>query len=72
LINGSILIENKHELKHDGISVSVEGFVDLHFNLRTLSFMDTFYGSNKSIAIMEHTLVVAKAGKLLPGRTEIP
>lgn len=65
-----MLIENKYELKHDGILMSLEGFVDVHFNFRSINFMDTFQGSSKSISLMDFTYELVKPGRLLPGTTE--
>lgn len=66
------MVENKYNLKHDGILLSLEGLVDIHFNLRSISFMDTFYGSNKSIVLVDQCIELTKGGVLSPGKTEIP
>ena len=69
---GLLIIENKFELKHEGITLFVDGMVDIHFNLRSISFMDTFYGSNKTISLMEKQVKLVEAGKLSPAKREIP
>lgn len=66
------MIENKHDLRHEGVYLSVQGFADIRFNLRTISFIDTFYGSNKSIPLTNHTREICSTGKFAPGRIEIP
>lgn len=71
-LTGSALIENKQEIKHEGLLLTIEGLVDLRFNLRSVSFMDTFYGSNKTISLIEQTREIKKPGRLQPGLHRIP
>jgi hypothetical protein len=71
-IGGVIIIENKHELKHEGVFLSVQGFADIRFNLRTISFIDTFYGSDKSIPLTNYSKEICGSGRLSAGRIEIP
>lgn len=66
------MIENKYEIKHEGISISIEGGVDIHFNRRSISFMDTFYGSNKSIALVDDSFHLIEKGRLAPGIAKFP
>lgn len=71
-LSGLVVIESKQELKHEGIFLSVEGFADIRFNLRSISFIDTFYGSNRSIALIDYSQEISKSGKFAPGRITIP
>lgn len=48
----------------------LEGSVDIHSNLRTISFMDTFYGTKRTLTLLERSLELAPKGLLAPGRTE--
>lgn len=71
-LTGRIEIDNKCELKHEGILVCVEGSVEINYNLKSINFMDTFQGSNKSIMLIDYAYEPVKAGKLAPGHLEIP
>lgn len=71
-LTGTVVVENKYELKHEGVLVSAEGSVDINFNLRSINFMDTFHGSNKSIMLIDYSCELLKAGRLAPGRIELP
>lgn len=71
-MNGVVVIENKYDLKHEGIFISLEGFVDIRFNLRSINFMDTFQGANKSMALVDATYELARPGRLAPGVIEFP
>lgn len=71
-LSGLLVIDNKYDLRHDGILLSLEGYVDIHFNFRSINFMDTFHGTNKTIQLVEFTQELVKPGRLTPGVSQIP
>lgn len=71
-IRGHVTIENKYELKHDGLLISLKGLIDLNFNYKNVDFMNTFQGTNKTYTILDRYREILPPGKLLPGLKKIP
>ncbi|XP_050528253.1 vacuolar protein sorting-associated protein 26C [Daktulosphaira vitifoliae] len=70
-ICGIISIKTPTEIKHEGISLSIEGFVDLQISSQNVGTFDAFYNSVKPIQLMLFNLDIARPGRLPSGRTEI-
>lgn len=73
-ISGRLFLDNKYELKHDGVSISLDGFVDVsHSNFKSLNVMDTFKGgSTRTIPLVDFTYGLLRPGRLSPGETIVP
>lgn len=71
-VTGRLLVENKYELKHEGLFLSLEGFVDVSANFRNLNLLDTFSGTSRKIPLLEFTYELIPAGRLQPGKIEVP
>uniref|UniRef100_A0A6G1S8D3 Down syndrome critical region protein 3 n=1 Tax=Aceria tosichella TaxID=561515 RepID=A0A6G1S8D3_9ACAR len=71
-ISGKLILDNKYELKHDGILLSLEGFVDISASLKSVNLLSAFSGSTRSIPLVDFTHELTKPGRLYPGETVIP
>ncbi|KAJ8678913.1 hypothetical protein QAD02_014700 [Eretmocerus hayati] len=71
-ISGLILLQTNSDVKHDGISLTMEGAVNLQLSSKTVGIFEAFYNSVKPIQLMQYTVEVASAGKIPCGKTEIP
>ena len=55
-ISGKFILDNKYELKHDGVFVSLEGFVEINANLKSnTSLLNAFGGSTRTIPLVDFT-----------------
>lgn len=71
-ITGIILITSPSDIKHDGISLTMEGTVNLQLSAKNVGIFEAFYNSVKPIQLVSMTSEVAPAGKIPGGETEIP
>lgn len=68
IVKGCVIVENKCEIKHEGIELYMDGVVNLQYNLKNISLMETFYSSSKSLELSKlNTTLVKLPGKLAPG-----
>lgn len=71
-ISGTLVVENKYELKHEGLLLSAEGQVSIKTNFKRLNLRDAFTSSNKSIPLLDFAYELIPAGRLQSGQTEVP
>ncbi|GAB6027117.1 Down syndrome critical region protein 3 [Chamberlinius hualienensis] len=71
-VTGVLLISSKNDIKHDGITLSMEGAVVLQLSSKNVGIFEAFYNSVKPIQLLNYHLEVSKPGKLSSGKTEIP
>ncbi|CAI5642845.1 vacuolar protein sorting-associated protein 26C isoform X1 [Oreochromis niloticus] len=71
-VAGVILLICKEALQHHGISLSMEGVVNLQLSSKSVGVFEAFYNSVKPIQLISSNIEVAKAGKIPGGKTEIP
>jgi len=72
VIAGVVVVQSKGDLQHQGISLTMEGMVNLQLSAKSVGLFEAFYNSIKPIQVLHYELVVAKPGKLPSGKTEIP
>ncbi|XP_076624701.1 vacuolar protein sorting-associated protein 26C [Colletes latitarsis] len=72
IVAGFILLQTNSDVKHDGISLSMEGSVNLQLSSKNFGIFEAFYNSVKPIQLVQYTLEVAPNGKIPSGKTEIP
>ncbi|XP_059138459.1 vacuolar protein sorting-associated protein 26C-like [Physella acuta] len=72
VIAGVVVVQSKGELQHQGITLIMEGMVNLQLSAKSVGLFEAFYNSLKPIQLLNYTLEVAKPGKLPSGKTEIP
>lgn len=71
-VAGFVVIQSKNDVKHDGITLSIEGSVVLQLSAKNVGIFEAFYNSVKPIQLLNYSFEVSKPGKLPPGKTEIP
>ncbi|GFO07993.1 Down syndrome critical region protein 3 homolog [Plakobranchus ocellatus] len=72
VIAGVVVVQSKGELPHQGITLNMEGMVNLLLSTKSVGLFEAFYNSLKPIQLLNYTLEVLKPGKLPNGKTEIP
>lgn len=71
-ITGKVIVDNKYELRHDGLLVTLEGSVDISANFKSLNILDTFNGTTRTLPLAGFTYELIPPGRLTPGQTEVP
>ncbi|XP_046400677.1 vacuolar protein sorting-associated protein 26C isoform X2 [Ischnura elegans] len=71
-IGGVVVISSPSDIKHDGISLTMEGTVNLQLSGKNVGIFDAFYNSAKPIQLVHCSIEVAAPGKIPSGKTEIP
>uniref|UniRef100_A0A8C5DUD3 Vacuolar protein sorting-associated protein 26C n=1 Tax=Gouania willdenowi TaxID=441366 RepID=A0A8C5DUD3_GOUWI len=71
-VAGVIVLMCKEALQHHGISLNMEGSVNLQLSSKSVGVFEAFYNSVKPIQLISNNIEVAKAGKIPGGKTEIP
>lgn len=72
MISGVVVIMSKGDLQHQGLTLTMEGSVNLQLSAKSVGMFEAFYNSIKPIQILNYTLELAKPGKIPSGKTEIP
>ncbi|XP_055063285.1 vacuolar protein sorting-associated protein 26C [Misgurnus anguillicaudatus] len=72
VLSGVVIISSKDALQHQGISLSMEGLVNLQLSSKSVGVFEAFYNSVKPIQLVSTNIEVVKPGKVPAGRTEIP
>ncbi|CAG9770175.1 unnamed protein product [Ceutorhynchus assimilis] len=72
VISGVIEIVSNSDFKHDGITLTVEGCVNLQISSKNVGILEAFYNSVKPIQIINLTCEVIGPSRLPSGTTEIP
>ncbi|KAF7648848.1 hypothetical protein LDENG_00150700 [Lucifuga dentata] len=72
VVAGVIVLACKETLQHHGVSLSMEGVVNLQLSSKSVGVFEAFYNSVKPIQLISTNIEVAKAGKIPAGKTEIP
>lgn len=70
-ISGLLQIHCPTESKHDGITVMLDGTVNLMMGTKSVGIFDTFSNTIKPLQLLNSTLQLAPAGKLLQGFNEL-
>nr|CAD7568981.1 unnamed protein product [Timema californicum] len=71
-ITGVILVSSNSDIKHEGITLAMEGTVNLQLSAKNVGIFEAFYNSVKPIQLVSYALEVASPGKIPAGKTEIP
>ncbi|XP_050312057.1 vacuolar protein sorting-associated protein 26C [Anthonomus grandis grandis] len=72
VIAGVLVISSNSDFKHDGITLTVEGSVNLQISSKNVGIIEAFYNSIKPIQLLSITCDVSGPGRLPSGTTEIP
>lgn len=69
---GVVQINCSAEVKHEGISLTLEGVVNLQLSNKNFGIFEAFYNSVKPIQLLNSTLDLSSPGKLPAGLSEFP
>ena len=72
LIRGVVVVTSKGEISHNGLSLTLEGSVNLQLSAKSVGVFEAFYNSLKPIQLINYTLELVKPGKFPNGTTEVP
>ena len=72
VIKGVVVVTTKSELSHNGLTLTMEGSVNLQLSAKSVGVFEAFYNSLKPIQLVQYNLDLAKPGKFPRGNTEIP
>ncbi|KAK2823443.1 hypothetical protein Q7C36_020043 [Tachysurus vachellii] len=72
VLAGVVVITSKEAVQHQGISLTMEGLVNLQLSSKSVGVFEAFYNSVKPIQLISSNIEVAKPGKVPGGKTEIP
>ncbi|KAJ6662404.1 hypothetical protein lerEdw1_011817 [Lerista edwardsae] len=72
VLTGVVVITSKDSVQHQGISLTMEGSVNLQLSAKSVGVFEAFYNSVKPIQLINSTVEMVKPGKLPSGKTEIP
>ncbi|CAH3146994.1 unnamed protein product [Pocillopora meandrina] len=64
IVKGVIVVQSRGELSHNGITLSMEGSVNLQLSAKSVGVFEAFYNSLKPIHLVNYSLEIAKPGKL--------
>lgn len=67
-----VVITSKDTVQHQGISLTMEGSVNLQLSAKNVGVFEAFCNTAKPIQIINSTIEMVKPGKLPSGKTEIP
>eukprot|EP00794_Sanderia_malayensis_P010876 gene10875-12032_t len=71
-IRGLVVVDSKNDVVHTGITLFVEGSVNMQLSAKSVGLFEAFYNSVKPITLMNANYEIAKGGKIPGGKTEIP
>ncbi|XP_053502096.1 vacuolar protein sorting-associated protein 26C isoform X1 [Ictalurus furcatus] len=72
VLAGVVVITSKEAVQHQGITLTMEGLVNLQLSSKSVGVFEAFYNSVKPISLISSNIEVAKPGKVPGGKTEIP
>ncbi|XP_060520963.1 vacuolar protein sorting-associated protein 26C [Cylas formicarius] len=72
VLNGVIVISSNSDFKHDGITLTVEGSVNLQISSKNVGVLEAFYSAVKPIQLLYIVCEVSGPGRLPSGVTEMP
>ncbi|XP_026328132.1 Down syndrome critical region protein 3 homolog isoform X2 [Hyposmocoma kahamanoa] len=71
-IAGVVVVESSSDVRHDGLTLLMEGSVSLQFSSKNVGILDAFSSNLKPINLVQTSVELAAPGKIPVGVTEIP
>jgi len=71
-IVGVVQVTSKGSSSHNGITLELDGTVNLQLSAKSVGLFEAFYNALKPVQMIHYNIEVAPAGKLPDGLTEIP
>jgi len=72
IIQGTVIISTSSSFKHNGISLTIDGSVQLHLSGKSVGVFEAFYNSTKPVTLINQTIELAKPGQISGNKTEFP
>lgn len=72
VVKGVVVVSAKSDLSHNGLTLTMEGSVNLQLSAKSVGVFEAFYNSLKPIQLVQYSIDLAKPGKIPHGNTEIP
>lgn len=72
MVSGIITISSPSDFKHEGISLTMEGSVNLQISSKNTGILEAFYNSVKPIQLLNVVCEVCGPGRVPSGVTQIP
>ncbi|XP_021202048.1 Down syndrome critical region protein 3 isoform X2 [Bombyx mandarina] len=72
IIAGVVVVESSSDVRHEGLSLTMEGCVNLQLSTKNVGIFEAFSNSIKPINLINVTVELALPGKIPVGITEIP
>ncbi|EHB01741.1 Down syndrome critical region protein 3 [Heterocephalus glaber] len=72
MLSGVVVLSSRDSVQHQGVSLTMEGTVNLQLSAKSVGVFEAFYNSVKPIQIINSTIEMVKPGKFPSGKTEIP
>ncbi|PIK52336.1 putative Down syndrome critical region protein 3 [Apostichopus japonicus] len=72
VLAGVVIVQCKSDVQHQGITLTLDGSVNLQLSSKSVGLFDAFYNSVKPIQLLTGVLQVVKPGKFPAGRNELP
>ncbi|XP_008273098.2 vacuolar protein sorting-associated protein 26C isoform X1 [Oryctolagus cuniculus] len=72
MLSGVVVVTSKDAVQHQGVTLTMEGAVNLQLSAKSVGVFEAFYNSVKPIQILTSTIEMVKPGKFPSGKTEIP
>jgi hypothetical protein len=72
MVSGTVVVHCKGEQNHSGMTLSVDGSVNLQLSTKSVGMFEAFYNSLKPLQLLSYSVELAKPGRFPSGSTEIP
>jgi hypothetical protein len=66
LVSGVVVVANKGKLSHSGITLLMEGSVQLQLSAKSIGLFEAFYNSIKPVQLLYYSVTIAESGELYP------
>lgn len=63
-ITGLVVIHGKNDVAHNGITLFIEGAVNMQLSAKSVGLFEAFYNSVKPITLINGNFEIAKPGKI--------
>eukprot|EP01108_Squamamoeba_japonica_P001290 TRINITY_DN1528_c0_g1_i3.p1 TRINITY_DN1528_c0_g1~~TRINITY_DN1528_c0_g1_i3.p1 ORF type:complete len:235 (+),score=47.34 TRINITY_DN1528_c0_g1_i3:172-876(+) len=72
VVSGHVVVTTPSSMSHQGITMRMEGSVQLQLSAKSVGLFEAFYNSIKPVQLVLQTTTVVPAGKLGKGTHELP
>jgi hypothetical protein len=72
LVSGVVVVSTKGKMSHSGITLLMEGSVQLQLSAKSIGLFEAFYNSIKPVQLLYYSVTIAESGDVPDGVTELP